>query len=192
MSSSLLKTSIALAAGGDADQRIPLIQLHRDEAGGADIAEIGETVAAHIALARGEDQVQMLPERIVLRQRKNGRDRLALGQLQHLAERAPLAVRAALGELPDLLAEGDAAAGEERDLEAEHAARRRRRAAVHDGIAAVLGKLAVLLNSDRKGFALMRGFFFSPVVLSMSAAGVFTRGSIPTASGCARMCGAGR
>lgn len=31
---------------------------------------------------------------------------------------------------------------------------------------------AVLLNSDRKGFALMRGFFFSPVVLSMSAAGV--------------------
>ena len=32
--------------------------------------------------------------------------------------------------------------------------------------------VAVLLNSDRKGFALMRGFFFSPVVLSMSAAGV--------------------
>lgn len=32
--------------------------------------------------------------------------------------------------------------------------------------------MAVLLNSDRKGFALMRGFFFSPVVLSMSAAGV--------------------
>jgi len=32
--------------------------------------------------------------------------------------------------------------------------------------------VAVLLNSDRKGFALLRGFFFSPVVLSMSAAGV--------------------
>ena len=32
--------------------------------------------------------------------------------------------------------------------------------------------VAVLLNSDRRGFALMRGFFFSPVVLSMSAAGV--------------------
>jgi raffinose/stachyose/melibiose transport system permease protein len=31
---------------------------------------------------------------------------------------------------------------------------------------------AVLLNSDRKPFALLRGFFFSPVVLSMSAAGV--------------------
>lgn len=32
--------------------------------------------------------------------------------------------------------------------------------------------VAVLLNSDRKGFALLRGFFFSPVVLSMTAAGV--------------------
>jgi raffinose/stachyose/melibiose transport system permease protein len=32
--------------------------------------------------------------------------------------------------------------------------------------------VAVLLNSDRRGFALLRGFFFSPVVLSMSAAGV--------------------
>jgi raffinose/stachyose/melibiose transport system permease protein len=32
--------------------------------------------------------------------------------------------------------------------------------------------MAVLLNSDRRGFALMRGLFFSPVVLSMTAAGV--------------------
>ena len=32
--------------------------------------------------------------------------------------------------------------------------------------------VAVLLNSDRKPFSLLRGFFFSPVVLSMSAAGV--------------------
>jgi ABC-type sugar transport system permease subunit len=31
---------------------------------------------------------------------------------------------------------------------------------------------AVLLNSDRKPFSLLRGFFFSPVVLSMTAAGV--------------------
>jgi ABC-type sugar transport system permease subunit len=32
--------------------------------------------------------------------------------------------------------------------------------------------MAVLLNSDRRGFSLLRGFFFSPMVLSMSAAGV--------------------
>lgn len=32
--------------------------------------------------------------------------------------------------------------------------------------------MAVLLNSDRRGFSLMRGMFFSPVVLSMAAAGV--------------------
>jgi raffinose/stachyose/melibiose transport system permease protein len=32
--------------------------------------------------------------------------------------------------------------------------------------------MAVLLNSDRPGFGLLRGLFFSPVVLSMSAAGV--------------------
>jgi ABC-type sugar transport system permease subunit len=32
--------------------------------------------------------------------------------------------------------------------------------------------VAVLLNSDRRPFSLLRGFFFSPVVLSMSAAGV--------------------
>ncbi len=31
---------------------------------------------------------------------------------------------------------------------------------------------AVLLNSERRGFSLLRGFYFSPVVLSMSAAGV--------------------
>ena len=32
--------------------------------------------------------------------------------------------------------------------------------------------VAVLLNSERRGFSLLRGFYFSPVVLSMSAAGV--------------------
>ena len=32
--------------------------------------------------------------------------------------------------------------------------------------------MAVLMNSDRRGFSLMRGMFFSPVVLSMAAAGV--------------------
>jgi ABC-type sugar transport system permease subunit len=32
--------------------------------------------------------------------------------------------------------------------------------------------MAVLLDSDRRGFALLRGLFFSPMVLSMSAAGV--------------------
>lgn len=32
--------------------------------------------------------------------------------------------------------------------------------------------MAVLLNSDRPGFSVMRGMFFAPVVLSMSAAGV--------------------
>lgn len=32
--------------------------------------------------------------------------------------------------------------------------------------------MAVVLNSDRRGFALMRGLFFSPMVLSMAAAGV--------------------
>jgi ABC-type sugar transport system permease subunit len=32
--------------------------------------------------------------------------------------------------------------------------------------------MAVVLNSDRPGFALMRGMFFSPMVLSMTAAGV--------------------
>lgn len=38
-------------------------------------------------------------------------------------------------------------------------------------IAVGLG-MAVLLNSERRGFQLMRGLYFSPVVLSMSAAGV--------------------
>jgi raffinose/stachyose/melibiose transport system permease protein len=32
--------------------------------------------------------------------------------------------------------------------------------------------MAVLLNSDRAGFGIMRGMFFSPMVLSMTAAGV--------------------
>ncbi|ROU02884.1 carbohydrate ABC transporter permease [Histidinibacterium lentulum] len=32
--------------------------------------------------------------------------------------------------------------------------------------------MAVLLNSQRRGFGLMRGFFFSPMVLSMTAAGL--------------------
>ena len=32
--------------------------------------------------------------------------------------------------------------------------------------------MAVLLNSDRRGFSAMRGMFFSPMVLSMTAAGV--------------------
>lgn len=32
--------------------------------------------------------------------------------------------------------------------------------------------MAVLLNSNRRGFGIMRGMFFSPMVLSMSAAGV--------------------
>jgi raffinose/stachyose/melibiose transport system permease protein len=32
--------------------------------------------------------------------------------------------------------------------------------------------MAVVLNSDRRGFSIMRGMFFSPMVLSMTAAGV--------------------
>lgn len=32
--------------------------------------------------------------------------------------------------------------------------------------------MAVVLNSDRRGFSVMRGMFFSPMVLSMTAAGV--------------------
>lgn len=32
--------------------------------------------------------------------------------------------------------------------------------------------MAVVLNSDRRGFSLMRGMFFSPMILSMTAAGV--------------------
>ena len=32
--------------------------------------------------------------------------------------------------------------------------------------------MAVILNSDRRGFSIMRGMFFSPMILSMSAAGV--------------------
>lgn len=32
--------------------------------------------------------------------------------------------------------------------------------------------MAVLLNSDRRGYSIMRGMFFSPMVLSMTAAGV--------------------
>lgn len=32
--------------------------------------------------------------------------------------------------------------------------------------------MAVLLNSDRRGFGLMRGLFFTPMILSMTAAGV--------------------
>ena len=104
---------IALAAGRDPDQLVALIELHRDEAHGADVAEIRQLVAPHPSLHRGEHEVKVFPERFVLRQRQHGGDALALMQLQKLTQRAALAVRTAFRQLPDLAAEGHAAAGEE-------------------------------------------------------------------------------
>ena len=57
---------------------------------GADVAEIRQPVAPHIARRGGEDQVQAVPQRLVLRQRQHGGDRVRAQFRQQVDQRPAL------------------------------------------------------------------------------------------------------
>ena len=91
---------VALPACCHTDQLVALIQLHRDQAGGADVAEIGQAVAADVAGHGGEHEMQALPQGFVLRQRQHRGDFVRTQFGQHVHQRAALRRRAGLRQLP--------------------------------------------------------------------------------------------
>ena len=82
---------VLVAAGLDRDQALAFLQLHRDQAVGADIREVRQLVAPHGAHAGCEHDAQRIPCRLVLRQRHDGRYGLALFQRQQVDQRLALA-----------------------------------------------------------------------------------------------------
>ncbi len=104
---------VVLRAGLDGEDALPLPELHGDDAGAADVDEIGELVAAHRAAGRGEHHVELVPARLVLRQRHDRGDALALFERQEVDQRLAARLRRGKRQPPDLQLVDLAARGEE-------------------------------------------------------------------------------
>ena len=92
---------------------LALAELHGDDAGAAHVDEIGELVPPHRAAGRGEHHVELLPARLVLRQRHDRGDPLALFERQEVDQRLAARLRRGERQPPDLLLVDLAARGEE-------------------------------------------------------------------------------
>ena len=104
---------IRVPAGRHADQPVAVIQLHRDDAAGADAAEIRQLVAPHGAAGGGEHQVQVFPQAFILRQRQHGGDLVATKLRQQVDHSPALGGGGRFRQAPDLFPERFAAAAEE-------------------------------------------------------------------------------
>ncbi len=98
---------------GDADDAVALVELHRNLAIAVDALEVGEAVAADIARPRREHELQVAPGLLVLRQRQDRRDGLALAERQKVDQRLARRLRGRGRQAPHLHAVGHAARGEE-------------------------------------------------------------------------------
>ena len=94
---------------------VALVELHGDLAVAVDVFEVHQTVAAHVAVARGEHQFQGTPGLVVLRQRQDGGDDLAFRQGQQVDQRLADGLGRRRRQTPHLHAIDHAARGEEQD-----------------------------------------------------------------------------
>ena len=104
---------VRLPAGGDADQMIAFVQLHRNQPGSTHVAEIAELVAPHAAAGGAKNQMEIFPQRLVLRQRQYSGDGVLTEVGQQVHERPALRRRTRFRQPPNLFAIGLAAAAEE-------------------------------------------------------------------------------
>ena len=104
---------VRLGAGLNREDRLALAELHGDDAGAAHVDEVGELVAPHRAAGRGEHDVELLPARLVLRQRHDRGDALAFFERQKVDQRLAARLRRGKRQPPDLLLVDLAARGEE-------------------------------------------------------------------------------
>ena len=80
-------TSSLLGADLHVDDVLALVELHRDDAGAADVDEVRQLVAPDVAAGGGEHHVEGCPSRFILGQRHDGGDALALLQRQDIDQR---------------------------------------------------------------------------------------------------------
>ena len=104
---------VGLGAGLDAEDALALAELHGDLAGAVDVDEVGQLVAPDRAAGGGEHHVERLPARLVLGQRHDRGDALALGERQEVDQRLAARLRRGQRQPPDLLLVDLAARGEE-------------------------------------------------------------------------------
>ena len=104
---------VALGADLHVDDRLVLVELHGDDAGAADIDEVGQLVAADIAAGGREHHVEIGPGGFILRQRHDGGDALALLQRQDVDQRLAARIGGGNRQPPDLFLVDLAARGEE-------------------------------------------------------------------------------
>ncbi len=81
---------------------VALVELHRDDAGGANVDEIGQLVPPHGAARRREHHVELVPGRLVLGNRHDGGDGLALFERKNVDQRLAARLRRRQREPPDL------------------------------------------------------------------------------------------
>ncbi len=105
---------VVLGAGLHAHDAVArIVELHGDLAGAVHVGEVGELVAPHRAARGGEHHVEALPALLVLRQRQDGGDALALLQRQKVDQRLAASLRGGERQPPDLQLVDHAARGEE-------------------------------------------------------------------------------
>ena len=94
-----------VARGADlhVDDGLAVVELHRDDAGAADVGEIRQLVAPHVAAGGGEHHVEIAPRGFVLRQRHDRGDAFALLQRQDVDQRLAATVRRRQRQTPHLL-----------------------------------------------------------------------------------------
>ncbi len=100
-------------ADRDAHDAVALVELHGDLAVAIDGLEIAEAVAAHVAGLGGEHEFQLAPGLLVLGQRQDRGDGLALGQGEQVDQRLADRLRGGGRQAPHLHAVDHAARGEE-------------------------------------------------------------------------------
>src|SRR3954451_9028410 len=94
---------VGLRADLHVDDLVALVELHRDLAGAVDLHEVRQLVAADAAGPCREHHVAPVPGGLVLGQRHDRRDPLALLERQHAAQEPALGVRRRERQAPDLL-----------------------------------------------------------------------------------------
>src|SRR5262245_25436547 len=104
---------VVLGAGLNGDEPVALLQLHRHLAVGLHLDEVGELVPADRAFVGGEHHGHLVPPLLVLGQRHEGGDGLALLQRQQIHQRLAARLRRAQRQAVDLELVGDARGGEE-------------------------------------------------------------------------------
>src|SRR5215813_7361474 len=97
------KDVVVFRANLHVDDRVPLVELHGDDPRRSNFHEVGELVAPHVAARGGKHHVELTPSVLVLGQRHERGDGLALFERQDVDQRLAARLRRRLRQPPHFL-----------------------------------------------------------------------------------------